>query len=407
MALVKIELPRKYYQIYFRSRNGTLIHRSSGIPHSPVAETPEKAKEKGKYNKLQAIALANDLEIAENGSSTIPYIKSLFAGALQRAVGIYERNGIRGVSVKRYLDSWLSLQTHLNESRKIYEGYIGSFCESLGEIGASDPLFQLDSQNVQEFIDDQLEKGLATTTINNKLRMLESAFAAALKRNLMLCNPIDDEDFLEEKRLLRKPFTLEQLRLLHQRWEDIGKMDSKAGTLAREWIIASKFAALQGMRLGDATQQVRSNIDFGDGLGFVVWTPEKTAHLQRVVTLPLHSVVYDQLVGMKNLPRDEKFTPNLAAIRRNELSTAFKLQMKEAGIDPEEYQLKHRVFSAYSFHSHKHFYVNTLEKALVPQDRRKLLSAHSSDSAHERYVHAWSRKEAEVLRPDIEKITWN
>ena len=403
MASIRIELPRKCWQIYFKTRYGKLIHRSSGILHSPDGATAEERKQRAQYNRNQAVALAADLELAEDGSSTAAFIRTLFDAALQRAMGVYGKKGRRGMSIKNYLDAWLKLQTHLNESRKHYQAHINVFCEHLKE-RSHGPLFELEPRHIQEFIDSELAKGLAATTINNKLRVLDAAFTKAVKSNLMLCNIVDEEDYLEEERLKRKPFTREQLKLLHQRWADIAKSDTEAGSLAREWMIASKLAAFQGMRIGDATQQIRGNIDFDDGLGFVVWTPEKTAHLQRVITLPLHSIVRQQLLPFKSSERDTKLTPRLAKKHRPDLCTAFKLELKATDIDPEDYQLTNRVFSAVSFHSHKHFYVNSLEKAGVPQDRRKQLSAHSSDSAHSRYLHAWSRGEAEALRTDLELL---
>jgi integrase len=404
MALVKIELPRKNYSIYYRDRNHKLQHVSSGIPHSPAGDTAQERRDRAARNWRIAVAKANDLETAENGNKSVVYIRALYDAAMSRGMGIYAQNGTNGMSTRGYLDAWLELQTHLNEGRKVYQGYIDCFCAYLGT-RQTESLAQLDQRDIQGFIAAQVEASLAASTINNKLHMLETSFEAAEHRGHMLSNIVSEYDYLDENRLIRKPFTVEQLAALRERWAFIGRNESEEGAVALEWITASKFAGYQGMRLGDATNQTVANIDFGEqGKGFVTWKPEKTEHLERVVTLPLHSKLHRHLLAMKNAGVQTQFTPRLAAIRRPEQCTRFKQELIATGIDPEDYKLRKRVFSAYSFHSHKHFYVDALEKALVPQDRRKLLAAHSSDEAHSRYLHAWTRNEAEVLRQDIEKV---
>jgi len=319
-------------------------------------------------------------------------------------MGVYSKNGSNGLTTIGWLKLWLEAQTHLNEGRKIYQSVINSFDDYLGKRGA-EPLAQLAQRDIQGFIDAQLEAGLAASTINNKLMMLESAFEDAVRRGLMLANIVSEDDYLEEDRLRRKPFTLHHIETLHERWALRGRTDPVNGPLALEWIIASKFAALQGMRLGDATNQRRGNIDFGtEGRAFATWMPEKTEHLQRTVILPLHSDLRDHLLPLEQADPQLLITPRLAAIKRPEQSNLFKKELIAAGIDPEEIQRATRNFAALSFHSFKHFYVDSLEKALVPQDRRKLLAAHSSDEAHAKYMHAWTKKDAEVLRADIEKL---
>ena len=319
-------------------------------------------------------------------------------------MGVYSEDGTSGITVLGYLNSWLEAQTHLNEGRKIYQSVIKSFSQYLGNRG-NDPLVQLDQRDVHGFIEAQLEAKLATSTINKKLEMLEAAFNAAVRRGLMLANIVSEEDYLEEDRMRRKPFTVQHIEALHERWAFLGKTDPVNGPIALEWITASMFAALEGMRLGDAIDQVRENIDFGtEAHAFVTWMPEKTAHLQRIVILPLHSSLHRHLLPFESADPKRLFTPTLAGIRRPDLCTQFKRELLATGIDPEETKLSVRSFSALTFHSFKHFYVDSLDKALVPRDRRKLLAAHSSDEAHAKYEHPWTRKDAEVLRADIEKL---
>jgi len=404
MATIRIEPPRRHYYIYYRDRTGRQRHPSSGIPHSPEGATPKEAEERAQENRRICIALANDLESAERGSKSQAYIKALFTGALQRSMGVYSEDGHNGITVIGYLNSWLDTQTHLNEGRRIYEGYIHSLGQYLGSRG-TDPLMQLDPRDIQGFIDAQLEARLATSTINRKLAMLESAFNAAVRRGLMLANIVSEDDYLEEDRMRRKPFNIQQIEALHERWTFVGRTDPVNGPLALEWITASEFAALQGMRLGDAISQSRGNIDFGtDDHGFVTWIPEKTAHLQRIVILPLHSSLRKHLLPLESADPKLLFTPLLAAIRRPDLCNRFKRELLATGIDPEETKLSVRSFSALTFHSFRHFYVDSLDKAMVPRDRRKLLAAHTSDEAHAKYEHPWTRKDAEVLRADIEML---
>jgi integrase len=404
MATIRIEPPRRHYYIYYRDRTGKQRHVNSGIPHSPEGATPKEREERAKENRRICLALANDLESAERGIKSQAYIKALFTGALQRSMGVYSEDGSNGVSIIGYLNSWLDAQTHLNEGRRIYEGYINSLGQYLGDRGAG-PLLQVDTRDIQGFRDAQLEARLAPSTINKKLEMLESAFNVAVRRGLMLANIVSEDDYLEEDRMRRKPFNIQQITALHERWTFVGRTDPVNGPLALEWITASKFAALEGMRLGDAINQIRANIDFGaDGNAFVTWMPEKTAHLQRIVILPLHSSLRKHLLPLEAADPQLLFTPMLAAIKRPDLCNRFKRELLATGIDPEESKLSVRSFAALTFHSFKHYYVDSLDKALVPRERRKLLAAHSSDEAHAKYEHPWTRKDAEVLRADIEKL---
>jgi hypothetical protein len=405
MATIKIEPPRPNYMVYYVDRNGVLRHRSLGIPHSPEGATQAERKQQKEVNKQIALGTANDLELAENGRSTPQYIKALFNGAMERAMGVYDQNGKRGVSVKGYLKGWLLVQSHLHEARRIYQSIINTFCASLGR-GQDEPLFTLERRHIQEFKDNQKDAGLAASTINGKLTMLEKAFDDAVMRGHMLGNIIYDEDYLEEKRLLRKPFTSKQLLILHERWTHLGNTkDGDEGARAREWLTASKFGALQGMRLGDATSQIRANVDFEEeGHGFITWTPEKTEHLGRVVSLPLHSVMRRHLLQFQDASPTTKLTPLLANICRQDLCKKFKEELLAADIDPEDHELKARVYPAVSFHSHKRFYIDSMEKALVPLEIRKYLGIHSSDESHNRYLSPWTRKDAEAWRSSIEKV---
>lgn len=403
MALVKIEPPRKDYSYYYRDRFGHLQHKSSGIPHSPDGATAQERKERRETNYRIAVATVNDLETAERGNSTVPFIKKLFNAAMQRAMGVYQQNGTRGMSPRGYLEAWLKLQDHLNEGRKIYQGYINSFCDYLGD-PQHDSLFLLERRTILGFIDSQQEKGLAASTINNKLAMLQTAFADAEKRALMLCNIVADDDFLDEEKLQRKPLLVEQFDALYERWEYLGRQDTEMGARSLEWITASRLARYEGMRLGDATNQLRGNFDLAnDKGGTVTWMPEKTEHLKRIVILPLHSRMRAHVLQWREAPPDRKLTPLLSAIKRPELCTAFKQELIATGIDPEEIKSFPRSFCAVSFHSHKHHYQDCLHKALVPEERRKYLTAHTSDSI-KAYEHAWTKKQAEALQPDIEHV---
>jgi hypothetical protein len=406
VATVRIEPPRKNWMVYYYDRDRVLQHKSLGIPHSPYGATAQERRERGAINKRIAIATANDIELAEHGPRTISYIKGLFNAAKQRAMGIFDQNGTRGMSIRGWFDSWLIRQSHLNEGRKIYQGYINSFCGYLGE-SELEALLYLDVRHAHGFIQAQLEAGLSATTINNKLCMLENALEDAVRKGFMLGNIITEDDYLDEDRMVRKPFNDTHLSALRERWLYLVKTDEKKGPFAKDWLTASKLGAYQGMRLGDSTNQISGNLDFGvDEKGFITWMPEKTAHLDRILILPMHSIVRAHLLPFEGTPPDTKLTPVLSAIRRPELSTMFKKELIATGIDPEEHKVHEqgRSFASYTFHSHKHFYVDRMEKALVPENIRKWLAAHTSDNAHKQYLHPWTRQEAEAWREYIEKV---
>lgn len=210
----------------------------------------------------------------------------------------------------------------------------------------------------------------------------------------MLSNIIYDEDYLDEDRLLRKPLESKQLVILHERWTHLGNLSqSHEGSRHLQWRRASKFGAYQGMRLGDAVNQIRGNIEFGSepGKGFVTWTPEKTEHLGRIVTMPLHSEMETELLPFKDAPPETKLTDLLAETARQDLCTEFKGELIASGIDPEDHQLKSRVYAAVSFHSHKRFYLNTMDKALVPPDILERLGLHSSNATR-KYDNRFDRR---------------
>src|SRR5882724_4610317 len=89
MAIIRIEPPRHHYYIYYRDREGLLHHVSSGIPHSPMGNTPKETAERVGENRRICLALANDLETAERGNKPQTYIRALYTSALQRSMGVY------------------------------------------------------------------------------------------------------------------------------------------------------------------------------------------------------------------------------------------------------------------------------------------------------------------------------
>lgn len=156
------------------------------------------------------------------------------------------------------------------------------------------------------------------------------------------------------------------------------------------------FAYHTGIRLNDAANLTRRNIEGGEVLRF---REAKTSHRkQRASERDTKVMMAKDLIDyIKSLPipiqKDAPLFPSLQGKKSGSaggLSNTFARLMDKAGIDreqSEERKGKGRRFSALSFHSLRHTMISRLANSDAPEAVRKAMSGHSTDEAHRRYIH--------------------
>jgi integrase len=163
-----------------------------------------------------------------------------------------------------------------------------------------------------------------------------------------------------------------------------------------EWQGMILFAYHTGIRLNDAANLTRQNIERGEVLRF---REAKTSHRKQRASERDTTVMMakDMVDYIKSLPipikKDAPLFPSLHGKKSGSaggLSNAFARLMDKAEIDreqSEERKGKGRRFSALSFHSLRHTMISRLANSDAPEAVRKAMSGHSTDEAHRRYIH--------------------
>ena len=135
--------------------------------------------------------------------------------------------------------------------------------------------------------------------------------------------------------------------------------------------------------------------------GTLTFTPQKTARMGRVLTVPLHPRLAKHLESIAG-DVDGPLCPSLAKRNRGRLSTQFIAVMERAGIHREVREAtsaQPRPLEK-SFHSLRHFFNSALLAGGVDEKTRMDLSGHSSPKMNRGYSHS----ELATLKAAVSKI---
>jgi len=311
----------------------------------------------------------------------------------QRATG----DEIKFDTIESYLTNWLTAKkgTTSPGTQRIYGDAINAFLSHLGNKRALS-LAGVDKRHFISFREVLTTQGKANKTINLIFSVLRAALNDARREQKLTTNPAEALRALPANSGERQRFTTEQIAAILKTADD-------------EWKGATLLGAHHAMRLGDAANLKRSNVDFIKKV--ISFSPQKQKRTakQKQITIPMHPEVEKQLLKLpiKNRNPDAPLFPSLAGreVRGDlGLSNTFVALIEKAGIvrqvvNGEARSGGRRVFDL-GFHSLRHTSISAQSDAGVPSDIRQKMAGHAGSRIHDGYNHPAIK----AMREQIEKV---
>jgi integrase len=396
--MASIHRKGKYWYISYADADKKRHFVSSGILHSPPGLTAEETKEKKGQAEAKAKIQAIELEQLAKGSKRISVIKNRFADIVSRARKTEaEQSGVR---LRTFCDGWV--EDKLAEVSKSY-GCQLKLCktelyECLG--GRADGQFvHFDEEDVTDFVEFLKSKKLGGRSINKRLSIMKEMCSQAVAEALLLVNPVMSDHFQEERALERAYLATAQVESI------------LGATQIVDWHTVTLLGYYCGMRLGDATSTPWAPpVDFEKRT--ITWTPQKTRWMGKVITLPLHPILYSHLVKAYAMRGENPLlTPKLAGRPISNLSAEFVALIRAAGIDPLQTTFPNgRMMCRLSHHSLRHTFCTLLKRTGAPEKERNQMSGHSArgsrscDSEVSQVARIYDHVEVEDLRKWIDLL---
>jgi integrase len=332
------------------------------------------------------------------------------AGELTMAAGVkllnelLEKTGekVTITSTKQHFTDWLEQKKVHGKATSTVQRYtpiLDGFLAFLGPTRSEANVASVTPTEIERFRTFELQSGKSAGTADYDLKVLRGVFADLHVKGLIPINPAASVKTLRKPSPRKQAFTEAQVRSILQ-------------AANNEWRGMVLFGARAGLRLTDASNLSWMSIDLSERT--LVIKAKKTSNTEsgyEAKTIALHPDIVDWLESQQAGDKpDAPLFPSLVNRKAGGegenaggLSNAFKRLMHRAGIAiplGEEKAGKGRRSSLLSFHSTRHAFVTSLLDADVPKEVRKALSGHSSDEAHERYIHL----QIDTQRRAIEKL---
>lgn len=360
--------PKSPYQTAcFTDERGKQVKRS----------TKERDKRKA---KVIADSWERAAKLARVGELTKAASLRIHNEMMERLYG----EGLDNRTTRQHFEDYLIGLQAKEATRRRYRPIFDGFLAHLGDARANARLASVSSQEIEAFRNNEVKAGKTAATAEFALKVLNGVFEDARRKAVILHNPVQAvRPLTSNPSEERRPFTDAQVKQL------LAVADT-------EWQGMILFAYHTGIRLNDAANLTRRNIEGGEVLRF---REAKTSHRkQRASERDTKVMMAKDLIGyIKSLPipiqKDAPLFPSLHGKKSGSaggLSNTFARLMDKAGIDreqSEERKGKGRRFSALSFHSLRHTMISRLANSDAPEAVRKAMSGHSTDEAHRRYIH--------------------
>ena len=325
-------------------------------------------------DKGKALLVAQEFEAAGRpGQVSVPretFQRSL--ASIMRMAGA--EVSLKSSTWKDFSSSWLAEQHLKPGSMKGYIRQVGEFSSWLGS-RAGDDLRRISVEDIAAY-QSWLNKRMGGHSVSHYMARLRTIFHRAMALGYLDADPAALVKIRAEKSGRRRPFTLEEIRLLlaHLEHED-----------RRRFRVPVLFGLYYGMRLTDAIS--RSYEEISDGsISFVV---QKTGSR---ISLPL--------VGeLSGLSGKGKISPGIASVT---MSRRFRGFVKDCGIAV----LRRSAFEGgekfgdVTFHSLRHTSATFLAEAGVDIKVRQLILGHSSAAMAVHYTHSSMAS----IREALEKV---
>ena len=348
----------KYWTACFTDRDGRQLKRSTKTT-----------------DKREAMEIAIELERVEQkarqGVLTTTQLKKVLNDVSEKITG----DTLIAPTVEAYLADWLHGVSARNSPATLerYTNTRDLFLKHLSA-RAKKPVTSVSSKDVEEFLTDRLESGVAPKTAIVDLKTLNTAFRRAEAYGIILKNPVSAVRPPKEECSERDVFT----------HEEVQNLLNVAPTV--EWQTLIMMGYFLGARLRDCIHMKWENVHPDEGV--IVYEQQKTG---KKVVVPMHYHVIDHLNHLATFGTEGYLCPKLALKGpggKHGLSEGFKRIVRKAGIDPMTVPGKGtRQFTKRTFHSLRHSFNSALANAGVAEEVRMKLTGHSSKAMNTKYTH--------------------
>lgn len=356
-SIVKREKSR-FYTACFTSRDGRQLKRSTKTT-----------------DRRQALHIALELEAVEKraqaGVLTTTQLRKVLNDVSEKVTG----DTLVCPSVEEYLTDWLKgIQARNSPSTLIrYSNTVKLFLANLNG-KAKKTMSSVIPKDVEDFVTERLNSGVAPQTAIIDLKTLNTAFRRAEAFGTILKNPVAAIRPPKLESSERDVFTQEEVQKILE------------ATPSLEWQTLILLGYFVGARLGDCVQMKWENVLPEQGV--ILYHQKKTG---KKVVVPMHFHVIEHLNYLSIFSTAGYLCPKLAAKGsggKHGLSEGFKRIVIKAGIDPMVVEGKGtRKFTKRTFHSLRHSFNSALANAGVAEEVRMKLTGHSSKAMNERYTH--------------------
>lgn len=393
MASLRRFKASRYWFAVYRDAAGRQCNRSTKIQTAGEGVDERMRGRDAAEKRRLAQQIADTYEQMERGHPTELQVQKVLLDIFAKV----NKRRMEPAVVETFFSAWLGrVRTRRGAGGTLerYENVVERFLEALGS-RRSTRLADILPGDVQAFVDLQVEAGKAPATVRIEQKILNAAFADALKQGMIAHNPAAAVTVPQAAGESRRPFTWQQVRAL-------------VDVAADEWKTVILLGVFTGARLGDCVSMCWRHIDLPERL--VRFRPLKTRANAVELVVPMHPDLERHLMGLP-MPdgagaADSALCPKLASISiggRSGLSRKFQVLLGAAGIENEVARKGTglgRSFSHYGFHSLRHTFNTVLMNQGVAQELRMRLSGHASEEMNARYSHA----EIETLRAAVVKL---
>jgi integrase len=389
--VVVVDIGKRYE---FSSASMASVHKDGRwnrywYAHFRDALGRRRKKSTGQTSRSKALEIAHGLQRAANearrGVLTEARTRELLSEILQSVTG----DELRMFTVEQWLQHFVAQKTKsrtVNTAER-HRQVTREFLEFLGPRACLN-IAAITSKDLASFRDKRQSLGLAPATVNLDIRVLSSAFNAALRQGHITVNPCLVIEPIKEKAQRKGTFTPEQVTALLAAAEG-------------EWrgVILTGFYS--GQRLGDVVGLRWRNVDLVSEIKTIRFEQRKTG--REIVTV-IHPALEDYLLSLPTPENDDCFLfPALAGRITSALSREFRSLMERAHIEQRVIRKGNgsgREVLALSFHSLRHSFSSLLAAHGVAQELRMELTGHTSARTHRVYTHT----QLEALRAAVSTL---
>ncbi|MFV0304800.1 MAG: tyrosine-type recombinase/integrase [Moheibacter sp.] len=375
MASIKRRPDSRFWVASFRDKDGIWRQRSTGTA-----------------DRKEAQRIADNLEDISTRKMPSVKVMRLIQEVAEAAYGNFESVE---KSITDYSTDWIQRISSGEVAESTARGYIFVIKEFVDFLGtkSKEPIMAVNQSDIMRYRDEVAKKG-TNTTANKKLKYLRGFFSDAVKAGFITENPADKVKVLKTEESTRRPFTLDELRLIMKNADN-------------EWRGMILTGLYTGQRLGDVAGLTWSNID-KERRQFKLRTSKTGRMILLPIAEPLWEWMRNELESKIPLPNFPLFPESYKCVNGKlqvgTLSDRFYRIMASSGLVPFRNKRSKgkgrgakREKSEISFHCLRHTATTLLKEAGVPESVVMDIIGHESRIISQSYTHVSDEAKAEAL----------